>query len=178
MKLRFVAVAAACAASLNLGSAGAQAVFTHVTGQEFFNGFAEGVVNCRGSVQPSGQFFLPCGEGIPGSIRGRRVSAIEVSSDPRVNGTEVIVVNSNFDANGEGPMWGTFELTLAAGGVVEGTYSGTANVLNSTMQLEVIGHGRDGVADGLQYKVDDVHDVPYGLSPGTLSIRILGPGGK
>jgi len=75
-------------------------------------------------------------------------------------------------------MWGTFELTLSTGGVVEGTYSGTANVTNSTMQLQVIGHGSDGLADGLQYKVDDVHAVPDVLAPGTLSIRILAPGGK
>jgi hypothetical protein len=179
MKLQNVVLAAACAASLGAGSARAQAVFIDAQAVEVFQSFTEGVVNCRGSAQPTGNFFLPCGAGIPGTIRDRAVSSQVIFSPPysQFSGVNTIVVNVNFDKDGRGHMWGTFELALSGGGVVEGTYMGNANVTNLTVDLNAVGHGAGGVAEGLQFKISDVHDTP--MSPvGELQVRILNPGGK
>src|SRR5512138_261254 len=118
MKLNNVVLAAACAAALSAGSAVAQAVFLDVQGTEMFVSHIEGVVNCRGGVEPTGDFFSPCGLGIPGTIRNRQVGSQVTFPSPfgQFSGASNIVVNVNFDKDGQGPMWGTFELALAGGG--------------------------------------------------------------
>jgi hypothetical protein len=179
MKLHDVVLAAACAASLSAGSATAQAVFIDAQAVEVFQSFAEGVVNCRGNAQPSGDFFMPCGAGIPGTIRDRAVSSQVTFPPPyaQFSGVNSIVLNVNFDQDGQGPEWGTFELALSGGGVIEGTFIGTANITNLTVDLNAVGHGTGGVAEGLQFKISDVHDTPM-VPVGDLQVRILNPGGK
>jgi hypothetical protein len=93
------------------------------------------------------------------------------------SGLATIVVNANFDEDGDGPMWGTVELTLSGGGVVEGTYAGSANITDGTVDLKVVGNGSGGVAEGLQFMVTDVHDTPF-YPVGNMQVRILNPGGK
>jgi hypothetical protein len=179
MKLQTVVLAAACAAVFSAGSATAQAVFIDAQAVEVLQSHSEGVVNCRGNAQPSGNIYLPCGAGIPGTVRDRVVSATVTFASPysQFSGVDTIVVNVNFDENGEGPMWGTFELALTGGGVVEGTYMGSANVTDGTLDLKVVGIGSGGVAEGLQFKATDVHDTP-GSPVGNMQVRILNPGGK
>lgn len=179
MKSRNVVLAAACGALLSIGTATAQAVFIEAQGVEVFIDHSEGVVNCRGSVEPTGNFFFPCGAGVPGTIRQRAVSAQVIVLPPysQFSGVNTIVANVNFDQNGEGPIWGTFVLALTGGGVIEGTYTGKANVTNLTMDLDAAGHGNGGVAEGLQFKIDDFHGTPM-YPVGDMQIRILNPGGK
>jgi len=93
------------------------------------------------------------------------------------SGLSTIVVNVNFDQDGRGPMWGTFELALTGGGTFEGTYIGNANITNLTVDLMVVGNGAGGVAEGLQLRVSDVHDTPFN-PVGNMEVRILTPGGK
>jgi hypothetical protein len=179
MKLKNVVLAAACAAALSAGAATAQAVFIDAQAVEVFQDHTEGVVNCRGSAQPSGNFYLPCGPGIAGTVRNREVGSLVTFSAPysQFSGVAAIVVNANFNEDGDGPMWGTVELTLSGGGVVEGTYSGTANITDGTVDLKVVGNGSGGVAEGLQFRVTDVHDTPF-YPVGNMQVRILNPGGK
>ena len=177
MNMRKLAIALACTASLCAAPAGAQATFQTVTGNEFLTGHEEGVVNCRGSSQPTGDFFAPCGTGVSGTIRDRLVYAFIVTSDPRFSGRQVITANVNFDVNGEGPMWGTFELQLSAGGTVAGSFSGRVKLSTITMELDAVAHGDGGAAEGLQFKIADVHNAPP-PTPGDLLIRVLNPGGK
>jgi hypothetical protein len=177
MNLRKLAISLACTATLFAAPAVAQSTFQTVSGKEFLTGHVEGVVNCRGSVPPTGDFFAPCGAGVPGSVRDRLVYALVVMNDPLFSGTEVITSSFNFDANGEGPMWGTFELHLAGGGTVAGSFSGRVHVPTVTLELDAVAHGSGGVAEGLQFKIADVHSSPP-PTPGDLLIRVLNPGGK
>ena len=178
MKFRFVHLAVVCAASLSVGSAAAQATFTNITGSEYFIQIEEGVVNCQHGVTPTEIPNNPCGDGVRGTIRGRQITALEFFSDPRFNGVATIVSNINFDRNGAGQTWGTFELFLNADdGVFEGTYTGTVDFKTGALDLELVGHGQGGIAEGLQLKADDVHLSPP-PNPGTLLGRLLSPGGK
>ena len=177
MNMHKLAIALACTATLFAGPAAAQSTFQTINGKEFFTGHDEGVVNCRGSVQPTGDFFAPCGAGVPGTIRDRLVYALVLMGDPRFNGRQVITSNVNFDANGEGPMWGTFELSLFAGGTVAGSFSGRVELGTVTMELDAVAHGNGGAVEGLQFKIADVHSSSP-PAPGDLLIRVLNPGGK
>jgi hypothetical protein len=180
MKLRKVCTMLGCVGLLYAGCAGAQPPFhSWITGQEFFGPQPpqEGVVNCHGNTAPTGNFQFPCGPGVGGTIRGRIVHSTVVTTDPRIGGSQVIVTNVNFDRNGEGPMWGTFEMQLPDGGVIAGSFHGTAQLSSVTLDLDGVGHGTGGAADGLQLKFSDVHSVPP-PTPGVLVIRVLNPGGK
>lgn len=198
MKSRHAILAAVCLASLFAGPTVAQSVFTEISGVEIFAlpgvtppaGFPtlpppqEGIVNCQGQAAPIGNPRSPCGDGVRGQVRGRVLYAYEIA--PPLVGVSRIVSSFNFDENGEGPIWGTFEIVLAEGeGLIVGTYVGTVNVTNLAMTLKVLGHGQSGLVDGMQLKVDDEHPFPP-IVPnpenvsivGTLSGRLLNPGGK
>jgi hypothetical protein len=179
MKFRNAMLAVACAASLHVGIAGSQAAFVDAQGVEIFRSHAEGIVNCRGGVEPTGDFFQPCGPGVPGTIRDREVFAQVVVLPPHsaFSGFSTIIANVNFGHDGTGPMWGTFRLELTAGGVIEGTFSGKTNIGDLTMTLESVAHGKGGVAEGLHFRIDDVHGTPF-YPVGDLQIRILNPGGR
>jgi hypothetical protein len=191
-------VAAACLALFGIGPAAGQAVFTEVSGIEVLAlpgvpppaGFpslplpVEGTVNCQGQAIPTGDLRSPCGPGVGAQVRGRVIWAYEIASP--LFGVSRIVANMNLDGNGEGPIWGTFDLMLLGGnGVFEGTYGGKANVTNSVMTLDIVGHGHGGAVDGMQLKVRDVHPFPP-IVPnpdnvsvvGTLDGRMLDPGGR
>lgn len=56
-------------------------------------------------------------------IRGGILLANEWATDPRLIGLNTIVLNANLDADGTGPMWGTFSIKNEAGGW-EGTFAG------------------------------------------------------
>jgi hypothetical protein len=179
MNLRLVTLAAACAMLTSVPVA-AQSTFTSFSGTETIlppgSPFppAEGVVKCQGGAPPTGNFYIPCGIDVPGSIRGRVVYALESTTIPALQGLARIVVNVNFDRDGQGPMWGTFELAVADGGTVEGSYTGHVDLASSTMRLKVVGHGDGGAVDGVQVMFDDVHQ---GSPFGTLQGRVLDPGG-
>jgi hypothetical protein len=178
MKLRHAALVAACAL-LTSAPIAAQFVFTSVTGTETLlppgSPFppVEGVVNCHGAAVPTGNFYYPCGVGTAGSIRGRVLYALETTSYPGLHGLARIVANINFDRDGQGVMWGSFDLAVPEGGAFEGTYTGHVDVTNVTLRLKIVGHGTGGAVDGLQIMHEDVHDAsPFGALQG----RVLAPG--
>ena len=178
MKLRHIVVAAAWGASLATSPAFAQAVFTEATSTEVFAAPpAEGVVKCRGNVAPTGNFFTPCPAGVGGTIRGRLIYYAESVSIPALNGFTTVVTNINFDADGTGPMWGTFEwvLTQPPGGSFSGTFTGSVNLITGALDVKLVGHGQ-GDVEGLQVMGNDVHSS-YGV-PGIVTFRVLNPGGK
>ena len=70
-----VRLLSACVIAAASGLAGAQATFVKAQALEVFVDHHEGVVNCQGSATPTGNFFLPCGPEISGTIRGRQVFA-------------------------------------------------------------------------------------------------------
>ena len=175
MNLRHALLLAACASSLGAGSAGAQAVFTDAQGQEIFFNHVEGVVNCQGRAPALVDFFMPCGPGVSGTIRGRTVYAYLLLPGTPFNGISTIQVNVNFDGDGKGPIWGTFQTNLFGNaGTIEGTYTGKANITDLTMDLKAVGHGSGPAADGLQFKIEDVHATP-GSPYGDVQVRVLNP---
>jgi len=179
MKLHRSLLAAGCVGLLYVTPAAAQAVFTELIASETFAASpVEGVVNCRGQVMPTGNFYAPCGLGVPGTIRGRQIFYLEtVAGHPELNGLNTVIANINFDENADGRMWGTFEWTLLQppGGSFAGTFAGTVNLTSGALQVKLIGHGQ-GDVEGLQVKGDDVHTA-Y-LQPGVVTFRVLNPGGK
>ena len=178
MKLRHILVAAAWGASLATSPAFAQAVFTQLTAQEVLAAApAEGAVKCHGNVAPIGNIFAPCPTGVGGTIRGRLIHYAEIVSDPALNGFSTVVANINFDADGTGSMWGTFEwvLTQPPGGSFSGTFTGSVNLVTGALDVKMVGHGQ-GDVEGLQVMGNDVHSS-YG-APGIVTFRVLNPGGK
>jgi hypothetical protein len=179
MKLHRVLLAAGCVGFLYVAPATAQSVFTELTAIETFAAQPiEGVVNCRGQVLATGNFYVPCGLGVPGTIRGRQIFYLEtVPGHPELNGLNTVVANINFDENAEGRMWGTFEWILLQppGGSFAGTFAGTVNLTSGALQVKLVGHGQ-GDVEGLQAKGDDVH-TEY-LQPGVVTFRLFNPGGK
>lgn len=71
-------------------------------------------------------------------IRGMVSRYNETSTDPRMYGVNVVVVNANWHGNYTGPMWGTFWLENDYGGW-KGTWAGL---------MTVQGSGYNAVGDG------------------------------
>jgi len=82
-------------------------------------------------------------------------------NDDRVTGTNTLVANANFDANGYGPGWGTFHNTSSIyNGYWEGTF---AAVMDETGYVsKIIGKGY-GDFDGLLFKATEVNGVLEGV---------------
>ncbi len=136
---------------LSVAPAGAQAEVTEYTQWEACNAptnhgtwtFPDGNIHLRGMV-------LPCNE---------------TASDPRLAGSNTIVMNANWGADGLGPMWGTFR-QVNEGGVWEGTWEGMMTASGS--QLHITGKGSGGY-EGLKLWQEGGNGVYQG--------RILDPHG-
>ena len=70
--------------------------------------------------------------------------ALETTSDARTNGLNHLVANGNIHAGGTISLWGTFRVEVAGGGVWEGVWNGKRNLLDQSMTLSGVGHGRGG----------------------------------
>jgi hypothetical protein len=120
----------------------------------------------------------------PGGIWQIKKVGVEenvLSSDPLVAGIMVHYLSATMDAAGEGPVHGSFKITLADGGGMywEGTYEGYRSKSSSTpgweftLPLKAVGHGRGGTIDGMKMSFDDLiraNGTPptewYGISNG------------
>lgn len=76
------------------------------------------------------------------------------------NAWVTIVINTNLDRMGEGPLWGTFHAALDAGGAWDGVYVGKRALGPSTCDgglcyvetLRGVGCGEGGPVDGMKLK--------------------------
>ena len=82
-------------------------------------------------------------------------------NDDRVTGTNTLVVNANWDANGYGPGWGTFHNQSAYyDGYWEGTFA--ALMTSEGYVSRIVGQGY-GDFDGLMIKATEVNGVLEGV---------------
>jgi hypothetical protein len=139
-----------------------------------------GTVKCPG-YEPTGNPLQPCPVGSRQHTRDVMVKSRTDSSDPAMSGWMTVVLNSNLDADGVGPVWGTFRTELdGGGGIWEGTWQGlrTAEDGYWIAPLHVVGKGYGGLVDGMQMMGEDVIWSP--VTPpyvylGSIKVRILDP---
>ena len=98
-------------------------------------------------------------------MRGRQ-PITATNSDPRGTGVATVQVNSDWDAGGEGPVWGTFVLALDAGGAWEGSFSGIRSQVTGGWLTEnkIVGCGVAGDVDGMQIRGTEQF-ISYQLRP-------------
>ena len=118
----------------------------------------EGTVTCIGG-ELTGIPLFPCSEEtIRIKTRGYIIKTIFNIGNPLVDGEATISINANYDAEANGPAWGTISINPDA---VEGTWDGTwtgksvkeGSVWTITVHASIQGHG-DGV-DGMLYRAVD-----------------------
>ncbi|MBN2390574.1 MAG: hypothetical protein JXR84_07620 [Anaerolineae bacterium] len=64
------------------------------------------------------------------------------SADERITGWHTLVANGNWDANGYGPIWGTFVLDVDAyDGTWEGSYTGVIDENGLSLRMQAHGYG-------------------------------------
>lgn len=107
------------------------------------------------SGTPTGA-YPPCSSG-KARIRGLRLISLQTATDPRVGGVRTTVFNANLDAEGSGPVWGTWKLE-SPGGDFEGTYTGALGGYAVGGHVRVVGHGSEGLVEGLQVRALDAID--------------------
>jgi hypothetical protein len=79
-----------------------------------------------------------------------------------VTGKMIHSLSGILDKNtGEGPVWGTYTLTNAGGGVWEGSYTGYRSKKPGsdtlfTLPLRLLGHGKNGNVQGMKSFINDV----------------------
>jgi hypothetical protein len=154
------------------GVAAAQATRTPVSGTETILEIRnQGEVKCQGAT-PTGDAYMPCPEGVNGTVRGRQSVADEATADARLNGTNYITANANIHADGTMNIWGTFRLEVTLGGVWEGRWEGKQSINGST-SYSATGHGSGGSVEGLQVLWDGNY-APNSVTA-TIEARILAP---
>ena len=167
---------------------------SEVTGTELFNplplpGFPAPqigafitmpTIKCPG-YEPTSDPMQPCPVGSRTHLRDGVVVSRIISDDARVSGWMTVVLNANFDANFEGPAWGTFSIDVDDS---EGTWEGTWQGLRVAQDgywiatLNVQGKGLGGIVDGLKLMAEDqlflVTPLPLAYI-GTIEGRIIDP---
>ena len=101
----------------------------------------------------------PCPEGSRTNTRGYIIETRFETDSDLVTGYATISVNANFDADSNGPLWGTISIKPNA---VEGTWDGTwagmrekegEDIWVITVHASLQGHG--GSVDGMLYRAVD-----------------------
>jgi hypothetical protein len=138
-----------------------------------------GTVKCPG-YEPTGDPMQPCPVGSRQHTRDVVVKSRTESTDPAMSGWMTVVLNSNLDADGVGPVWGTFRTELNGGGIWEGTWQGLRIAESGVWiaSLHVVGKGYGGLVDGMQMMGEDEIWTPF-TPPiaylGSIKVRILDP---
>ncbi|MDH3840936.1 MAG: hypothetical protein OES35_08450 [Chromatiales bacterium] len=137
-------------------------------------------IKCPGAV-PTGNPEQPCPLGSRMHSRDGLVVSRLISDDPRVTGWLTVELNSNLDANFEGPSWGTFRIDLDVGeGFWEGTWQGYRQAYDGywigTINGQAKGYG--GIVDGMKMNAEEeimlVTALPIAYI-GTWEGRIINP---
>ncbi len=169
---------------LMMGAANAQVVRIGITATYLFDPSATppsilvspGSVICPGGFEPTGNIIFPCPPGSRTTLRGLTVMARVTGNGENgqlMTGWNLIEENANYDANLTGRLWGKFTLTLDAGGVWEGVFTGVRTFENGQPKetFRIVGHGSGGLVDGMQLKMTMVNTFP---TPFTIAGAIQG----
>ncbi len=176
---------------LMMGAANAQVTRIGITASYLFGPntippsslISSGSVICPGGFEPTGNFFFPCPPGSRTTLRGLTVKARVTGNGENgqfVTGWNLIEENANYAPNLTGRLWGKFTLTLDAGGIWEGVFTGVRTFENGQPKetLRILGHGSGGLVDGMQLKITMVNTFPApftvtGAIQGTI-LQVLG----
>lgn len=75
-------------------------------------------------------------------VRGMVEYLHTTSDDPRVCGDHILWVNANWNAEGYGPIWGTYRLDVAGlDGHWEGRFTGEVSASGVATKMRGVGHG-------------------------------------
>jgi|GEM_PF-3039526 len=130
---------------------------------------------------PPNTILTVCPTGSRTHIRGLvLVTRFETTSD-LVTGTATITVNSNFDADGTGPAWGTISIAPeAGGGTWDGTWQGVRVKVDDQMDDQtwaILVHGSakgTGEFEGMIYSaLDDITSYSLVLPDGRVFPSVL-----
>ncbi len=176
-----------------LATVGFTAEQTIVTASEVFNPSGEvpgipmsgefvypGTVKCPGD-EPTGNPLQPCPAGSRTHLRNGELISRVISLDARATGMMTVILNANWNADFEGPVWGTFSFALDSGGTWIGTWQGLRKRVGEnewTGTLHVIGKGYGGIVDGMKMIAED-RITSFTLAPiayiGEIEGRIVDP---
>jgi hypothetical protein len=153
-----------------------------ITGDFIGRFVSEGTVNCPGHEPVLNPNLPPCPAGSRTHIRTAVIETRVDSADERVAGLMTVQLNANWNANFEGPLYGTFTILLDAGGSWAGTYEGK-RTFDSTLwvwkgTLHVRGTGFGGLVDGMKMMAEDelesIFPMPIAYI-GNIEGRIIDP---
>ena len=137
-------------------------------------------VKCPGH-EPTGDPVQPCPVGSRMHSRDGLVMSRLVSEDSRITGWLTVGLNSNLDANLEGPSWGTVRLDVDnTDGFWEGTWTGYRTAYDGYWVGTIYGQARGygGSVDGLMLMAEEqimlVTAMPIAYI-GTWEGRIIDP---
>ena len=139
-----------------------------------------GTVKCPGHVPVMDEEQPPCPIGSRTHIRDAVIVTRVFSDDPRVAGMMMVEMNANWDANFQGPIWGTFSILLDSEGIWVGTWQGLRVFENGewAAELHVSGNGFGGLVDGMKMTAEDriagIFPMPIAYE-GVIEGRILDP---
>lgn len=111
-------------------------------------------------------------------LHGQIFTATEISTDLRMSGTAIVVMNANLDPSLTGPFWGTYSLTVEPsedcpeGGRWEGAYAGKLSYSQYYAYYHAVIHGISGCVMGMKANVD------ADCFAGTFNGTILDPHGE
>ena len=163
----------------------------YVTATEVFDPFgyegdpvgffvSPGTVKCPGHEPVLDPEQPPCPMGSRTHMRSAVIVTRVLSDDPRVQGFMMVELNANWDANFEGPIWGTFSLMLDEGGIWVGTWQGLREFDGGqyAAELHVSGNGFGGLVDSMKMSATDlitgIYPMPIAYE-GVIEGRILDP---
>ena len=105
-------------------------------------------------------------------LRGMISTSTMDSTDDRMSGTALIVMNANLDPSGTGPFWGNFTLTVnpsdgcPGGGSWQGAYAGKISYSQFYAYYHAVIQGVSGCVEGMKASIDA--DVLLGTYGGTI----------
>lgn len=168
---------------------------THFTATDTFDPFnllgggvvggiiSPGTVACPG-FEPTGIPGDPCPPGSRIHTRGFTILTVFESADDRVRGEATITINANFDADGNGPAWGTISVDIVDDdGTWDGRWEGVRVKEGDVWVIPVHAslRGTGGLVDGMLYSAVDTI-VSYTLAviayEGVIEGRIIDPHSK
>ena len=137
-------------------------------------------ITCPGH-EPTGNSAQPCPVGSRMHSRGGLVVSRLIADDPRVTGWLTVGLNSNLDANLQGPSWGTFRIDVDdTDGYWEGKWTGYRTAYDGYWVGAIFGQGRGygGSVDGMIMMAEEqvmlVTPLPLAYF-GTWEGRIIDP---